>query len=716
MAQQTIDNGTFTGDPSAEEIRVSFDKTNSNFTELYAGLGLGGSILTIDQPISMVGATQGESESKQVADAITARTNDFTIPLGSIPIVSSYLPYITGDNATAYVQKNTFILNTGDGTYGATGSITLDASNVIKINKEKEIIKPDTVIDMGDIGATALSTAVNNASPSNTKLGLTLVTAIQSGVIQNYIFDAANGDYGSGDLQTSSDNFIDLNAEPDLSRNISDNAKEPIVRSIDITIGVEDLGRTNVFSQNNSAIVVDTDVNLFIENGSTFLVQFTGNGTHTMVIPSTTESLTSYKKYDIVLVQKVSTNNWFATRLGETEDPVLPLTNVVHINNAADFPAPVGGVIELVPSADDNITYVIAAANIDMGSDRFTVTNGNIVIRGSHKTGSEITTTNATTLFTCEDSNLFLEFINIDCPSAKVLDFTKPVAPLKSLSFDNVIIRECDSVATIDGAFTTSLRTSTIVKSNTGGFLWTGTTNNQINISKMYAAEWTGTLLDLGTATFDIIDMGTGNRFISPVGTTILSGMGSSGNFNVGGRGIITGNLLNGSGTALVGIDTEDLQWTFDNNIFADNSTKNTEAVVDTYLTATETVTISSAGVYYPIGGTDWSSDITKRFTVSTGGEMTYIGLETIDVLISTVSTVSKVGGGSDIICSKIAVNGTVSDKTISCTENTQPTSIASQGLFELATGDTIQLYVANNDSTSNVIVDASNVVISRRV
>ena len=318
MAQQTIDNGTFTGDPSAEEIRISFDKTNSNFTELYAGLALGGSILTIDQPISMVGATQGESESKQVADAITARTNDFTIPLGSIPIVSSYLPYITGDNTTAYVQKNTFILNTGEGTYGATGSITLDASNVIKINKEKEIIKPDTVIDMGDIGATALSTAVNNASPSNTKLGLTLVTAIQSGVIQNYIFDAANGDYGSGDLQTSSDNFIDLNAEPDLSRNISDNAKEPIVRSIDITIGVEDLGRTNVFSQNNSAIVVDTDVNLFIENGSTFLVQFTGNGTHTMVIPSTTESLTSYKKYDIVLVQKVSANNWFATRLGET--------------------------------------------------------------------------------------------------------------------------------------------------------------------------------------------------------------------------------------------------------------------------------------------------------------------------------------------------------------------------------------------------------------
>ena len=713
MAQQDLSNGTFDNDPSASKTRIVFDECQSNFDELYNGLGLGGSILTIDQPISMTGATQGDSESKQVADAINARTNNITVPLGSLPLVSSYLPYISGDNTTTYVHKNVHVLNTGAGTYGTTGSIVLNSSNVIKINES--IVKPDTSLDMGDIGATPISTAMNNVSPSKTKLGLTMVTAIQSGLIQNYIFDAADGDYGSADLQTSSDNFIDLNTEPDLSRNVSDDSKEPFERSIDVTMGIGDLDRTNVFTQNNSSITIDTDANLYIELGSTFLILFTGTGTHQIGWDSFS-SIQTFKQNDLVFIQKKGVNDWIVSKLGESDTTQPDLDNVIHVNSASDFPDAVGGVRELVPNSGDNITYIIAAKEVDMGSEVFTVTDGNVVIKGEHKTGSQLTTTNATTFFTCEDSNFFLEFVNIECPSAKVIDYTKPVAPLKSLSFDNVIIRDCDSVATISGAFTTSLRTSTIVSTNTGGFLWTGSDNGQINISKMYAADWSGTLLDLGTATFDIIDMGTGNRFISPIGTTILSGAAASANFNVGGRGIVNGNLFNGSGTALVGIDTEDLQWKFDNNIFADNSTKNTESVVDTYLTASETVTISSSGVYYPIGGTDWDSDIAKRFTVGTDGEMIYIGLETIDVLISTVSTVSKVGGGSDVICSKIAVNGTVSDKTIACTENTAPTSIASQGIFELATGDTIQLYVANNDSTSNVIVDTSNVVISRRV
>ena len=35
MAQEIINNGTFDNDPSAERIRISFDKVNDNFTDLY---------------------------------------------------------------------------------------------------------------------------------------------------------------------------------------------------------------------------------------------------------------------------------------------------------------------------------------------------------------------------------------------------------------------------------------------------------------------------------------------------------------------------------------------------------------------------------------------------------------------------------------------------------------------------------------------------------
>jgi len=391
------------------------------------------------------------------------------------------------------------------------------------------------------------------------------------------------------------------------------------------------------------------------------------------------------------------------------------LTNVVHINSASDFPAATAGVRELVPTPGDKITYLIAADEIDMGSDKFTVTDGDIVIRGANRVASMITTTATGNMFECEDSGFFTEFIGLDCVNANCIDFSVPVAAGKSLVLDNTIIRDCDTIATIDGAFTTSFRTTTVITTQTGGVTWSGITNNQINISNFLGLDWTGTLLDLGTATFSIVNIGGGNRFISPSGTTIMSGATASANLTATGRGIVDNNLFNGSGTILSGIDTEDLKWDFENNIFADNSTKNTEVVTDAFLTASTTTTIGSIGVYVAVGGSNWSTDINKRFTVSTAGLVTYIGLETIDVAITSNSTVSKVGGGSDIICSKIAINGTVSDKTIGCTQNADPTGIVSNGLFELETNDTIQLFVGNTDSTSNIVVDTSNMIISKR-
>lgn len=393
----------------------------------------------------------------------------------------------------------------------------------------------------------------------------------------------------------------------------------------------------------------------------------------------------------------------------------LFLDNVIHINSASDFPTPVGGVIELSPNPGDEVTYVLGALDIDIGSDRFKNTGGDIVIIGTHRTASGITSTTSSPLFTSVDGSLFLEFMGVTAPNAKILEFTTPISLLQTFVGNNLIIRDCDSLWTIDGAFTTSLRTLTVITTQTGGGLWTGTDNSQINMSNCLGIDWTGTLFDLGTATFDIITIASGNRFISPSGTTILSGATGSANLTASGRGIVDNNLFNGTGTSLNGIDTEDLKWDFKNNIFADNSTKNTEVVTDAFLTVSTTVTIGTIGLFVAVDGVNWLTDISKRFTVSTAGLITYIGLETIDIVVGVSCTVSKVGGGSDQICSKIAINGTVQDKTVGCTENATPTGITSSGLFEIETGDTIQLFVGNEDSTSNVIVDNANMIISKR-
>ena len=268
---------------------------------------------------------------------------------------------------------------------------------------------------------------------------------------------------------------------------------------------------------------------------------------------------------------------------GEGDGVESQLDNVVYVNSAADFPAAVGGVRELSIGSGVPVTYLIAATNIDIGSDRFTITDSDVVIRGTHRTGSQITTTNATTMFTSVNSNFFAEFVGFTCASAKWLDFSVPDLSLKNFANKNTIIYDCTSVATIDGAFTSSLRTFTVINASVSGLLWTGI-HSQINISQMLGVAWAGNLLDLGTATFEIINILVGSRFLSPVGTTILSGLTNSGNLVTGGRAIVDGNLFNGLGTPLNGIDTEDLQWDFKGNIFADNSTHNTEVVAGDYL------------------------------------------------------------------------------------------------------------------------------------
>ena len=83
------------------------------------------------------------------------------------------------------------------------------------------------------------------------------------------------------------------------------------------------------------------------------------------------------------------------------------LTNVIHINSAADFPAAVTGVRELVQVSGQKYVYILASTTIDMGSDRFTITDGAVVIRGEHRTGSLLTSTTSGNFFTSVDSGFF---------------------------------------------------------------------------------------------------------------------------------------------------------------------------------------------------------------------------------------------------------------------------------------------------------------------
>ena len=153
---------------------------------------------------------------------------------------------------------------------------------------------------------------------------------------------------------------------------------------------------------------------------------------------------------------------------------------------------------------------------------------------------------------------------------------------------------------------------------------------------------------------------------------------------------------------------------------------KETRAEADLFMTGgSETITTGSAGDWQEIGvpsagGVSWSSDIAQSFTVGTDGVITYTGLSDIDVRMTGRATVEKVGGGSDVIEVRFAINwnGLASDsgleKSRAQTQNTTPTTVPIGALTSLVTNDNIRAIFSNTTGTDNIIASVSAIEVTR--
>lgn len=132
-------------------------------------------------------------------------------------------------------------------------------------------------------------------------------------------------------------------------------------------------------------------------------------------------------------------------------------------------------------------------------------------------------------------------------------------------------------------------------------------------------------------------------------------------------------------------------------------------------------VTVSIAAIGVPVvvndantGGTNiFSSNLVERFAFdASAGTLTFTGKSPKSVQIIAVSTVQKVGGGSDVIATLIAKNGTVIPESKQTTQSSDPTGVSSIAEVPLVTGDVISIAAQNDTSTSNVIINLSNIIV----
>ena len=374
-------------------------------------------------------------------------------------------------------------------------------------------------------------------------------------------------------------------------------------------------------------------------------------------------------------------------------------TRVVVVNVLADFPSPVGGVIPL--SAD---TVYFINDLVDVGVNTFSLAS-NTVIQGLSATVTGIISSATGTLFlNAGGFESDIGGISITAPNCTVVGVTSG-GGTADVFMHGIDIKSCVTAANINGAFLFRFEDSGIDTSSGDTFVFSGT-NGLVNISTAFILDFTGTAFDLGTATFNRVNIDI-MQIVSPSGSNlILDGAADSGNIDVGGIGDMSEIVVIGAFTASTNIVSGDTRWTFSDNSFIADS--HTDGLLSMQANALAT-TIGVIGTPVLVAGT-WVVEHDDKMTGTAGGRLTYDAQRDIHIPIIASLTVSPAAGNNRVIGVYAALNGVVvaNSKRTATVSSSSSASITMPWSITLETDDYIEVFVVNDTSTDNVLVSSA--------
>jgi len=370
---------------------------------------------------------------------------------------------------------------------------------------------------------------------------------------------------------------------------------------------------------------------------------------------------------------------------------------LVIVNAMSDFPAPSAGVITL--AAD---TFYIIGTDLAT-AERFAL-SANVGISSLYTNGPELDYTGTGAMFTGTGVDLVITNARVKAAAGTLLDLTGGFCRIdnstivatakdgKMTDIVGLVVNRCSFLDSDDGFEFLGTAAAAVLSLSKLRYVTTSATNE---------------FVDLGTivfSSFEIMDI----VFDTPAGAIAIKGATGSANIATDKLALITSCEFDPDMTVLSGIATTDFRFEFQANSGLIDSFK----AADTFITATQTVTIVTQSVFVVINGGSWSSDVASRFTASAAGLLTYISEIDATFLVSGVSTIEKTAGGTDVLEMRVCKNGTTVAKSGSFTETATPATVSSQALITLTAGDTLELAVANNSSTGNIDVNVANLTV----
>lgn len=428
-----------------------------------------------------------------------------------------------------------------------------------------------------------------------------------------------------------------------------------------------------------------------------------------MVEGANTKILTAQERQDII--DSFSMGNMVETATAKvfTDVERTALANlvspaqVVNVNAVGDFPAPVGGVITLV----SGVTYKISG-NVNIGTNTIVFGSGSGLV-GTNRFTDFLTYTGAGTLFTANGVTHKIQELGIIASSGTVLALSNGAS--NTAVYTNSYIVSCTNVGNVADWRNLSFRSFSIVGATTSGLTFSGTCTD-FSMDNSLLQGITGAAIDLGIATFDRVQLGSGNRFVLPSPAAIgISGAASSANINAGGAGVVASTIFQttGGGVALSGINKLDLLWEFRDNIGVPNSDVHGSVQATGNVIATDIVT---QNVWVQVAVTTVSAVEMARVSSPSASVLQVDKLGDSDLHVFAALSFDKVGGGSDTYEFAIFVDTGAgfqifdADQTVALTTSSGTIVQASITSFlTLKATDKVAVFVRNTTGTSDLTV-----------
>jgi len=378
-------------------------------------------------------------------------------------------------------------------------------------------------------------------------------------------------------------------------------------------------------------------------------------------------------------------------------------TKRVIVNVLGDFPAPVSSVITL---ADD--TQYLIGNDVSLGLNEL-VMGDNCAVSGIESVVVTLTYTGTANMFTITNKRVRISNLTISCAAGRVINFadnTDTLFRMNDCSVSCATFGLFNSTGT-NGSTTrfTNVSPSSI---SSGGCTILGDWNTWLwEVSSTVLTG--GTFFNFGTATFDaiILDLILANL---GAGTTLISGAAASANINTGGIAVVTRLLTSGAGTVLSTITVDDALWNFFHN--DDIADTRPDGLLSMQNNATETVIVAAStdGSNAVLVAGTWVVERASQMTGTTAGRLTYDGGKDATLPLTASVSVEPASGTNINLSAYVAIGGVVvaNSKRSSAASSGSPASITIPWQESFATAQFVEVFVENNDNTTNILVSSA--------